>query len=369
MYKNNKKSYLTKLFKTISEEKANACWFRLSVKPPYRRALIQVTERCNLHCVHCFNSSNKYGRDIPVKAFKEVIIPRLKELQVITVTLTGGEPFIHPQIVEIIKLLRKADARVAVCTNGTLLTENLIRSLSRIGGIYINVSLDGFSPESHGKFRGDKSSFEKTITAICLLGKYNLLQGIIVTLNNLTPISEYIQLCKFAIQNNAVYVHFNPIFEMERGIESKKRFGISKKKFEKIKKLTSKFSNKIEIVHFRFPNIERLPLNSCEAGRIISISVNGEVSVCPYLSLATQHPKSLYSPSEFIVGNIFEDKNLKQILGEYDLRKKYHFGESSICKKCVFYSKCGKGCPAEIIISGRKVEETVDPLCSFFRVN
>lgn len=65
----------------ISEKRVATCYFRSSVESPYRKALLQITERCNLHCVHCFVSANDYGDTMPVRIIRNVVIPRMKECQ------------------------------------------------------------------------------------------------------------------------------------------------------------------------------------------------------------------------------------------------------------------------------------------------
>jgi MoaA/NifB/PqqE/SkfB family radical SAM enzyme len=174
----------------ISKNRAPSCYFRSSVEPPYRKALLQITERCNLHCAHCFLSAGNYGDTMSIGIIRNVVIPKLKDCRVISVTLTGGEPFVHPEIIEIVRLLRNANIRVGVCTNGTSVSQDQMEMLAKIGNVHLNVSLDGFRPQSHGKFRGDKSSFVRTIETIRQLKQYQLLQGLLVTSNNLAEISE-----------------------------------------------------------------------------------------------------------------------------------------------------------------------------------
>ncbi|HYT43033.1 MAG TPA: radical SAM protein, partial [Methylomirabilota bacterium] len=185
---------------------AASCYFRSSVEHPHRKALLQITERCNLHCAHCFVSAGNYGDTMQLETIRETVIPRLKQCRVISVTLTGGEPFAHPDIIEIVRLLRTADIQVSICTNATLISIDQIETLAAVGNVHFNVSLDGFSPESHGKFRGDKDSFFTTIQTIQLLGQRNLLKGLLTTPNSLASIEEYAEICDFAVQNRATYV-------------------------------------------------------------------------------------------------------------------------------------------------------------------
>lgn len=344
----------------ISEYKSASCYFRSSVKLPYRKALLQITERCNLRCTHCFVSAGNYGDTMPIEDIRDVVIPRLRNCQVISVTLTGGEPFVHPDIVEIVHLLRNADIKVGICTNGTSISQDQMETLAKIGNVHFNVSLDGFRPESHGKFRGDKTSFVKTIETIRRLSQYRLLQGLLVTPNNLAEINEYAELCEFAIQNSAIYVLMNPLSIMGRGIKAQGKFKASNEVMQQIRDITSPFSNRIQIAYIRFPNNQKIPLASCEAGNIIYVFVHGEVVVCPYLIFATRTPQSLHKPKEFIVENVFRDADIADKLNAYKFHERYRLGDNLICKSCPLDFQCGKGCPAAIIASGQRIDSGVD---------
>lgn len=346
----------------ISEHKVASCYFRSSVEPPYRKALLQITERCNLHCAHCFISAGNYGETMSIEIIRNAVIPKLKDCRVISVTLTGGEPFVHPDIIEIVSLLRSAEIRVGICTNGTSISQEQMESLAKIGNVHLNVSLDGFKPESHGKFRGDKSSFAKTIETIRHLNQYRLLQGLLVTPNNLAEISEYAQLCEFGIQNGATYVLMNPLSSMGRGVRAQKRLGTPDEVMRKIKEITSQFSDRIQLIYIRFPNDQNLPLISCETGNIFYVFVDGKITICPYLVFAARTPQSLYNPEEFIVGNIFTDADIAGRIDAYKFHERYHLGENSACKSCSLNSQCGKGCPAAVIASGQQIDD-LDPLC------
>jgi MoaA/NifB/PqqE/SkfB family radical SAM enzyme len=51
---------------------------------------VQITERCNLHCAHCFVSSTAVGTDMAVDGFVDLVLPRLVQARVQRLTLTGG---------------------------------------------------------------------------------------------------------------------------------------------------------------------------------------------------------------------------------------------------------------------------------------
>ena len=117
--------------RSIAEEGvARSCYFRTTVEQPFRKALVQINEDCNLHCAHCFVSASRIGRQMPLAEVVEKVIPRLVECRVRRVTLTGGEPSIHPDILAIVRAFHAANLDVGICTNATTLDDTQIRELA-----------------------------------------------------------------------------------------------------------------------------------------------------------------------------------------------------------------------------------------------
>ena len=304
------------------DDRAASCYFRSSVEAPYRKALVKITERCNLFCAHCFVSAGNFGVAMDMEAITRLLIPRLQEMRVVSVTLTGGEPFAHPDVVEIVRLMRNHGMSVSICTNATLVTDEQIETLASMGGVHINVSLDGFRAESHGKFRGSPNSFQKTVETAEKFGNHGLLKGLLVTPNTLSEIKEYGEICDFAISNKAVYVLMNPLSNFGRGAKSTAKLGSPEDVMEQISDTTDPYRDRVELVNIRFPG-NRLPLSACEAGNIIYVFTKGEVTVCPYLVFAAQNPNSQHSPQEFVVGNVFNDNDIADKLDKYDFHARY----------------------------------------------
>lgn len=346
----------------INKYIASSCFFRSSVNPPERKAVIRITDVCNARCVHCFISADNRGEAMSLENFRDFVLPRLKQSRVSRVTLTGGEPFLHPNILEIIQLLTDSGISTGVCTNANVISEDQILSLADNNKVHINVSLHGFTPESHDKFMGKKGAFDICIKTIEQLSKYNLVQGLLVTPNAFADVEEYDKLCEFAIKNKAKYVLMNPLSSMGRGYDTIKKYAASEEKLHSIKERIQKFSDRIQLVYIRFPN-ENLPLGSCEAGNIFYVFVNGDVTICAYLVFAANTPVSQYNPKEFIVGNIFQDVDIAQKLEDYRLRDGDKIGQNTQCKSCDKNTICGKGCPSAVIYTGKKIGDIDAEVC------
>ncbi|MGY6658679.1 radical SAM/SPASM domain-containing protein [Amycolatopsis sp. TRM77291] len=346
-----------------TDEVASSCYFRTTVEAPYRKALVQINEDCNLRCAHCFVSATRVGKQMPLDEVVEKVIPRLAASQVRRVTLTGGEPTIHPDFLDIVRAFRAAGMDVGICTNATTLTTVQIAELVELG-VHCNVSLDGFAAESHGKFRGDRGSFAVTVATVEKLGLAGILQGLLCTPNTLAQNGEYSRLCAFARANGARYVLLNPLGSMGRGVKSKAKLAKTTLHMQEIFERTAPFDGPdLDIAHIRFPNTEARPLAGCEAGTIIYVFTPGEVTVCPYLVFAARTPQARHTDTEFIVGNIFSDPDIAQRLEDYRFHDRYQVGTNPTCTACSLSSGCGKGCPAAVVAAGGRIGDVDAEQC------
>jgi radical SAM protein with 4Fe4S-binding SPASM domain len=345
-----------------TEGVASACYFRSAAEGAERKALVQITERCNLHCVHCFVSAGREGIDMELARIECELLPRLAAARVTRLTLTGGEPFVHPELLEIVGLARGQGMTVTVCTNATLILSEQIEEFAALGGVRVNVSLDGFSPQSHGKFRGAPDSFAPTVETMRELGEHGLLKGVLVTPNKLAAVEEYEELCRYARECGAEYVLMNPLSSLGRGVVGIRKLGASEEFMRTLAIDTAPLEEEIELVRIRFPNDER-PLSACEAGRIVYVFADGALTVCPYLVFAARTPRSHHDPDEFIVGNVFADADIAARLDAYPIETRVKVRTDPLCGTCSLADDCGRGCPAAVIAAGGNVGERDQEQC------
>lgn len=337
-----------------NDTQAASCYFRTSVDHPYRKALIQICEPCNEKCAHCFVSATTRGEYMPLDAIRDQLIPQLAAARVNRVTLTGGEPFMHADLIDIVREFRAAGMGVGVCTNATMVTDEQIRELVKLRA-HMNVSLDGFSADSHGKFRGRPEGFAETVQTVQQFAYAGILQGLLCTPNNLAEDEEYAQLCAFARDQGAKYVLMNPLGEMGRGANSSRKLRRPDDHMRHIRELTMPFADEgVEMVHIRFPNDSK-PLAGCEAGTIIYVFTKGEVAVCPYLVFAARTKVSQHPDSDFIVGNMWTDNDVAARLDAYRFHERWELGTNPTCGSCSMSSSCGKGCPAAVVAAGHRI--------------
>lgn len=91
-----------------------------------------ITRRCNLHCEYCYVSDfiNKVNNNLNLDLSLDKIKSIIEQSSVKTVFLTGGEPFMHPEIREIISYFTNLDIKINIATNALLITEDMCHFLN-----------------------------------------------------------------------------------------------------------------------------------------------------------------------------------------------------------------------------------------------
>lgn len=133
---------------------------------------LKVTSNCNCECIHCWVDKKEYT---PKLEEIKLALNKLKKMQVMHVTVTGGEPFIRNDILNIIEEVKKNRFHLEIFTNATLLNEEVVKEMSKIidkENDLIQISFDAASEEIWKKQRV-KGDYKKVIQNIKLLVKYN----------------------------------------------------------------------------------------------------------------------------------------------------------------------------------------------------
>ena len=112
-------------------------------------AHIIPTRRCNLSCTYC-NEYDDYSKPVPVEMMLSRI-DRLAELGTTVITLSGGEPLLHPELDSIIARMRSRNVIAGMITNGYLLTAKRIQQLNDAGLDHLQISIDNVMPDEVSK--------------------------------------------------------------------------------------------------------------------------------------------------------------------------------------------------------------------------
>src|SRR5215475_4494766 len=112
-------------------------------------AHVILMRRCNLACTYC-NEFDDYSKPVPIETMYERL-DRLAELGTTIITISGGEPLLHPDLDSIIARVRKHGMIAGMITNGYLLTAERIQRLNRAGLEHLQISIDNVMPDDVSK--------------------------------------------------------------------------------------------------------------------------------------------------------------------------------------------------------------------------
>jgi len=112
-------------------------------------AQIVPIRRCNLACAYC-NEFDAASPPVPLSEMRKRV-DLLVSLGTTIITISGGEPMLHPDLDEIIRHIRKRRAIATLITNGYLLSGERIRRLNRAGLDYLQISIDNVLPDETSK--------------------------------------------------------------------------------------------------------------------------------------------------------------------------------------------------------------------------
>ena len=139
--------------------------------PQLRFLFFEMTDQCNLSCLHCGSSCTGINHtyleyDLIERVMKSVA--DRYDPRNIMICITGGEPMLHPDIYETVKLAHDYGFPVGMTSNGTLINDDGAKALAYAGLDTIAVSLDGIE-ETHDAFRQSPGSFKRAMNGVHVL--------------------------------------------------------------------------------------------------------------------------------------------------------------------------------------------------------
>src|SRR5712692_7675244 len=123
-------------------------WALLSTDHPLLAHIIPI-RRCNLACEYC-NEYDDFSKPVPTETMFQRV-EKLGELGTSVVTISGGEPLLHPELDQIIGRIRRNGIVAGMITNGYLLMPDRIERLNDAGLEWLQISIDNVNPDEVSK--------------------------------------------------------------------------------------------------------------------------------------------------------------------------------------------------------------------------
>src|SRR5271157_4962588 len=124
----------------------------------------EVTKGCNLRCIHCRATATELSSptDLPTDNALE-IIRQIADFSNPILVLSGGEPLFRHDIFQLARYGTDRGLRLALATNGTLVTKSVAQKIVEAGVRRVSMSMDGADAATHDSFRGIPGAFESTL--------------------------------------------------------------------------------------------------------------------------------------------------------------------------------------------------------------
>lgn len=333
-------------------------------KPSLKSLFIHITKRCNLHCPHCYAVKTKSNEEMPTSSII-ALIDTLIEQDGDSLTISGGEPLLHPEIKSILSHASKK-LSVRLLTNGTLINRKMAIFLAE-HKIYVQISLDGATPLIHDAIRGE-GTYERVIKAIQLLQD----AGAGDRLNLCTTLMEknandWQELIAFAENKNIPLLRFLHLREIGRAGNNPSARPLTSAAYENfiahLNQMQFNRNQKVELtcgmsgLLLKMPEPFKKDDIWCPVGRMMVIDTNGNV-----------YPCVLMMRDQFFLGNIFSQSllDISQSKKMHDIcqllsNRRYIIQK---CKGCTFRNLCQAGCMGQALDHSNNLMET-DIFCSY----
>lgn len=265
----------------------------------YMAMQIDITGDCNLNCMFCTSAVHKNkSKSLCLEDIK-IILDKCKKINVEHIIISGGEPTLHPNLHDIIKMCKNYGFYVSLTSNGTLITDkNIVYLKDNVDNIQISV--DSTHPNVHDNIRGVRGVFDRVLQCLEIIRKNSIYFSIRATFLPKT-LSEMEEMVVFAIAQGAASISLNPVISSETtdkvNILSQDEM---KYFFDTLEFLHNKYSDKIRISSANpiknsrqcFGEINEQTMESecyvagCTAGICnLYVNSNRELWPCPHLPI------------------------------------------------------------------------------------
>ncbi|MEW6027515.1 MAG: radical SAM protein [Planctomycetota bacterium] len=281
--------------------------------------LLEPTRRCNLGCRHCYRIEDAKRTEMSTQRI-ENLLDELRQAGCLFLTISGGEPLLHPDFLQICRKAHSLNMALNIFTNGLLISESLADRLSQLNILGVHLSVYGATPETHDAITGQKGSYDKTINAALILKQNNIsvrFKYIIINANFL----EYREMLRVSEQLRIPYDIDPVITPKDDGDATPTKYALSDEELETIYKDMS-------------PSLTGAkPSDACSSGR----------SYCAINSYGDLYPCiQLPAPAGNIISNSFIDIwNNSEWLNEIRHLCSY---DKEPCRECNLKPYC-RQCP------------------------
>jgi sulfatase maturation enzyme AslB (radical SAM superfamily) len=254
-----------------------------------RRLSVELANICNLHCSYCFRSDenlySSHAEFFPLELLRRVISEAHSAANVTRINFTGGEPTLHPEFAETLRIIGDAGLTVSFVTNGWHF-DRIWPALqaNRAAVSHVAFSLDGVTREDHDRWRGD-GSFDRLARAFTRCYMSNLPFGIKIVIRR-DLVDELEQIAIFAARMGAASLNFVHVMPTSNAVADDSALSLDEQRAaeQEIAILARIFKMSIGIDVGYYNTDQSRPPCAPLAGVSMNIDYRGRLSLCCNLS-------------------------------------------------------------------------------------
>lgn len=201
-----------------------------------------VTNRCMMQCLHCFNRSNEVARDELSKETINYVIDQIISVKPQQVCICGGEPLMRKkEVVKIMHRLLDNGIMPAMVSNGYLVDKEFAESISGIGPVSVQISLDGLNAGQHDRLRGKEGAFDRAVNAIKTLVEHKIpvMTSFAPTAFNIDSFQEYVD---FTFSLGVIEIRVQPLMFLGNALYNVREVVPSSQQYEKLVRFIKNFN-------------------------------------------------------------------------------------------------------------------------------
>ncbi len=247
-------------------------------------AMIEVADRCNEACVHCYQAHGEKG-ELTTEEWKR-ILDELADMGVFLLTISGGEATLRKDLFELIEHARARSFAVNLYTNGITITREVAARLAALGVMEVQISLYSHEPAVHDGVTQVPGSFERSVAAARHLRDHGVgvvLKSPLMSMNA-DAVDEYVDF----VQGLGVDYQLDPGFvePRENGDATPEQYRMDDAHFVSVQRHPRLAGSSLARESFTRP-LDKSVCGACSGG--VHIEANGEMRPCTMLQVPVGH--------------------------------------------------------------------------------
>ena len=251
------------------------------------RIVVELTNRCNLACAHCHDGRHGGKDDLSLEVLQR-ILASAKDEGFDELSLTGGDPTLHPEFPEILRICAGAGYRISLVTNGwnfATIYPQLLEQRQQLDTI--TFSLDGATEPTHGRLRGN-DSYRRVLQAMSVCVALDLPFSIntVVTRHNQDELEDLVQL---ALQMGSRGIRFGHLMPTPRTARLDLDLSPDQRKQveQQVRKLAESFAIPV-VMAPGYHTSRPFPCGPLQ-GKELNVDCRGNLTKCCHLSSQGEH--------------------------------------------------------------------------------